>query len=70
MAWNFSCHKHAATKLEPSQRRFGPEIDLVVLADSKFTADHQPDPESATKGITLDGLLVEDCGAVESGVRV
>jgi hypothetical protein len=50
----------------------------VVLADSEFTADHQPDRESAsvifkfstTKGITLDELLVEDCGAVESGVRV
>jgi hypothetical protein len=25
---------------------------------------------STTKGITLDELLVEDCGAVESGVRV
>jgi hypothetical protein len=56
----------------------GPGIDVVVLADSEFTADHQPDPESAsvifkfstTKGITLDELLVEDCGAVESGVRV
>jgi hypothetical protein len=40
----------------------GPGIDVVVLADSEFTADHQPDPESAsvifkfstTKGITLD----------------
>jgi hypothetical protein len=50
----------------------------VVLADSEFTVDHQPDPESAsvifkfstTKAITLDELLVENRGAIESGVRV
>jgi hypothetical protein len=24
------------------------EIDLVVLADSEFAADHRPDPESAS----------------------